>query len=142
MTIWYDPSEVVSKPDPAESATAGYDRFLLSGNAWRQAHGFSDADAPNGVEMARRVALEKTQVTPELAQILMEKLFPNLLKEERDTNIAEDGGFPSELSLALDQNGADMGTPSAPGTAVDAADLSAPGETTTAVDQAEEVPLL
>lgn len=142
MTIWYDPSEVVSKPDPAESATAGFDRFLLSGDAWRQAHGFSDADAPNGIEMARRVALEKTQVTPELAQVLMEKLFPNLLKQERETNIAEDGGFPSELSVALDQTNTDMGAPAEPGAAaVTGEDMSAPGEVANSVEQAQEVPL-
>jgi hypothetical protein len=101
LTVWYDPSEVVSKPDPAQSASEGYDRYLLSGDSWRQAHGFSDADAPRSAEIARRVALEKTQVTPEIAQVLMEKLLPELFKAERDANIAQDGGMPDDLTTAL-----------------------------------------
>jgi hypothetical protein len=101
ITVWYDPSEIVSKPDPAESATAGFDRYLLSGDAWRQAHGFSDADAPRSGELARRVALEKTSVSPEVAQVLLEKLFPDLLNAERAQNVASDGGMPAELGQAL-----------------------------------------
>jgi hypothetical protein len=101
ITVWYDPTEVVSKPDPAEAASQGFDRFLLSGDTWRQAHGFSDADAPDPEETARRLALEKSGIAPEVAQVLLEALLPELLGKAREENIAEGGGFPEELTQAL-----------------------------------------
>jgi hypothetical protein len=111
VVVWYDPSEVVSKPDPAEAANQGFDRFLLSGDAWRQAHGFSDAEAPDSAELARRLAIEKTSIAPEVGQVLMEVLLPDILGKAREENIAEGGGFPPELDEAL---GGAPGAPSGP----------------------------
>lgn len=55
--VWYDPSEVLVKPDRSEDADKGYARMLVSGSAWRRAHGFSDGDAPADEELVRRIAL-------------------------------------------------------------------------------------
>jgi hypothetical protein len=76
LVAWYDPTEVVTKPDPAAAADQGYQRFTLSADAWRRAHGFSDADAPSEEELARRLATEKVTIPPDLAAILLKQATP------------------------------------------------------------------
>jgi hypothetical protein len=83
LCVWYDPSEVVSRPDPANSANDGYDRFALSGSAWRRAHGFSNTDAPTEAELALRLALDKATVPPEIATALLKAAVPHVFEAER-----------------------------------------------------------
>lgn len=58
--VWYDPSEVVTRPDRSEDADKGYERRLVSSRTWRRAHGFSESDAPTLEEIIQRIALEGT----------------------------------------------------------------------------------
>lgn len=58
--VWYDPSEVVTRPDRSDDADKGYERILVSGRTWRRAHGFSEADAPELEEVIQRIALAGT----------------------------------------------------------------------------------
>lgn len=88
LCIWYDPSEVVSRPDPASSANEGYDRYALSGAAWRRSHGFSNTDAPTEAELALRLAVEKTTIPPDLAAALVKAAVPHVFEREREANIA------------------------------------------------------
>ena len=59
MCVWYDPTEIVIKTDAAESANEGYDKYLISGDAWRRAHGYSDTDAPSQTEIAFRMVIDQ-----------------------------------------------------------------------------------
>jgi hypothetical protein len=78
--VWYDPSEVVTKPDRSEDADKGYGRMLISGAAWRRAHGFSEADAPTDEELALRVALSGS-VAPSTTLDFLRQVAPDLVKE-------------------------------------------------------------
>jgi hypothetical protein len=87
IAIWYDPTEVVTKPDPAQAASEGYDRYALSGDAWRRAHGFADTDAPDEDELARRVALERATVPPEIAASLIRSTLPEVFNKAQAENV-------------------------------------------------------
>jgi hypothetical protein len=101
LTIWYDPSEVVTKADPAESADKGHDKQLLSDDAWRNAHGFADTDAPSEQELARRL-LFKANLAPEQINVLFEHAFPELVKEQRSVSMAKNpGGYPQSAKDLL-----------------------------------------
>jgi hypothetical protein len=51
IVIWYDPSEIVTRPNSAASATEGVDRFVLSPKAWRRENGYPESDAPTSEDM-------------------------------------------------------------------------------------------
>lgn len=108
LCVWYDPSEVVSRPDPANSANDGYDKFVLSGSAWRRAHGFSNTDAPTEAELALRLALEKTTVPPEIATALIKSAVPHIFEEQRQ-RAREDLPVPFPESAAQLLDGTDNG---------------------------------
>jgi hypothetical protein len=105
IVVWYDPSEITVKPNRSEDADTGYSHYLLSGDAWRREHGFSDQDAPDENEIARRMALEKAELPPEMAAALFNLLLPNILKAAQAQNAANDpnGGLPADLQEMLGQ---------------------------------------
>ena len=45
VAVWYDPSEIVTRPNSADEATQGVDRGLVSDAAWRREHGYAETDA-------------------------------------------------------------------------------------------------
>lgn len=91
ICTWYDPTEVVLKPDPAESATKGYELETLSGKAWRRAHGFADTDAPTQAEIAMRMLAKLTNFPPEFSGRLIYNLFPKMFE-----GVSEEKLFPSQ----------------------------------------------
>jgi hypothetical protein len=99
IVVWYDPSEVVVRPNRADDADKGYDKGLLSGSAWRDAHGFGDTDAPDEDEMAFRLAWEKAVVPEELATVLFNKLLPTITQAAR---AASGDNVPPEMQQMLD----------------------------------------
>jgi len=112
--IWYDPSEILTRPDRAESANNGYDRKALSAAAWRKAHGYSDIDAPTPDESLFREALNRGPFSPELAEALFKIMAPMLLGEVRDANLAASPSpFPEGVQNVL-EGGTPTGTPSPP----------------------------
>lgn len=80
MVVWYDPSEVTTRPDRADDAQSLYDANELSGSALRQAKGFSDADKPSEEELAKRKVLQDP-LPPEIAMVLIRYAFPSVLKQ-------------------------------------------------------------
>lgn len=72
LVIWYDPSDIVTRPNSADDATEGLDRGLLTGTAWRREHGFAETDAPGDDELMR-IMLSKAQVLPEQVVLAMVK---------------------------------------------------------------------
>lgn len=63
--IWYDPSEIVMRPDRSKEALEAYDRGELSGAALLRELGFSESDQPDEDELERIIELKRrlTQVT-------------------------------------------------------------------------------
>lgn len=102
IVVWYDPSEIVTRPDRAEDATQGHDRYAVSDEAWRRSHGFSDEDAPSKEEVIRRLLIDKTQLLPELSEALMAWWAPQIMAEVRRANEATGGGsLPQEIQDVL-----------------------------------------
>lgn len=99
MVVWYDPSEVTTRPDRAEDAQALYDNYELSGSALRAARGFSDQDKPSEEEIAARVALSNTP-PPELLNMLMQQALPTVLKKLAKSQAGEEA-LPTELQNTL-----------------------------------------
>lgn len=88
IVVWYDPTEVVTKPDPADAAARLHDKFAISDDALRRAHGFSDTDAPDQDEIAGRLAKEKALIPPEVATALIKYLLPDVFKKAQEANVA------------------------------------------------------
>lgn len=55
LVIWYDPTELVTHPDQTKDALDLYDRHAISLAALRAKTGFSEEDAPGGVEILLRL---------------------------------------------------------------------------------------
>ncbi len=107
--VWYDPTEILTRPDRAQSANEGYDRKALSADAWRRNHGYSDADAPTQDELVKRVVLERGAITPEIATAILQLLAPTLLGQVRDQSLANSPVAP------LSQDAQDVINGQAPG---------------------------
>jgi hypothetical protein len=94
LVFWYDPSEIVIKPDRSQAADSGWDRKAISGRAWRNAHGFSEGDKPTTDELLTRIALERGPISPEVMEQLLLKLDPQLMEQVR---AADQAGSPAPL---------------------------------------------
>ncbi len=99
IVVWYDPSAVSTRNDRATDADAGYDRGIVSQQAWRRAHGFSEADAPTSNEFALRMLYEKGVITPELTETFLAAFAPDVMNEVREQAIES-----SQTSLTPEQN--------------------------------------
>ncbi len=108
FVVWYDPSEVVTRPDRAADALALYTRKELSGKALRKAHGFTENDAPDESELAKRLAIEGN-VPEAVMNVLLQRVLPTVLKRLA----AAEGGtsFPDSLEEALGGDDGSIGDP-------------------------------
>lgn len=107
--VWYDPSEVTTRPNRAEDADKGFQNHLISGSSWRKAHNFTDDDAPTSTELAVRMLEEKGTITPELAESLLSIIAPEIMSAVREASQAAN----PETALTPDINDA-LGTPTPP----------------------------
>ena len=101
LVVWYNPAQIVTRPDRSQAANEGYDRYLLSGTAWRRARGYSDLDQPDESELLQRLALEKVQIPQDLGDTLVKALAPEFFKQASAAGAAE-AGVPPELTDLLD----------------------------------------
>lgn len=51
IVVWYDPSEIVMRPDKSEHAMQAYDRMEINGQAFRREIGLSESDKPTSAEI-------------------------------------------------------------------------------------------
>ena len=104
LCIWYDPSLVATRNDRAADADAGFEKLAVSYNAWRRAHGFSDADAPDPKEFALRLVLQKGMVTPELTEAMLQAVAPEVMGQIREQAMQESGApVPPEIDQILQE---------------------------------------
>lgn len=61
--IWYDPSEIVMRPDRATQAIQAYDRGEMSGDSLLRELGFSESDQPDDAELDRIIDLKRRLAT-------------------------------------------------------------------------------
>ena len=110
IVVWYDPSAVSTRNDRATDADSGYDRGIISQEAWRRAHGFSQADAPTPNEVAIRMLYEKGAISPELTETMLQVVSGDFMDQVRQ--VAQ-GQSPVQLS-AEDQERLDAALGRAP----------------------------
>lgn len=125
IVFWYDPSAIVTRPDRSQAANEGFDKKLLSADAWRRARGFSDEDAPTPDELIYRMALE-AQVPPDMAAQLIESINPEFWKERRQAGQAE-SEMPADLSTLLSGEVPEGPTEPPVGGQLQGAEVSSPG---------------
>lgn len=114
IVIWYDPSGIITAPDKSAAANVGYDKYALSGAAWRRSNGFGDDDAPSRSEIIERLAINRGVLTPELTDTVFRKFMPELMDEVRQNTIANQGApVPDSVNQLLDPNSA-QAPPAAP----------------------------
>ena len=100
FVVWADTSAIVTRPDKSQAADTGYDRFVLSAEAWRRTRGFVETDAPDEDEILTRLAVEKATIPPELATVLLERLHPEFFEQQRGEGQAE-SGIPEDIGSLL-----------------------------------------
>jgi len=102
VCIWYDPSLVATRNDRAADADMGFDKMAVSFDAWRRAHGFSEADAPSPEELALRLVMQKGMVTPELTEAMLGSVAPEVMDKIRsDASQATGAPIPPEIDQLL-----------------------------------------
>lgn len=101
--IWYDPSDVTTRPNRAEDADKGYSEHLIAGASWRKAHNFTEDDAPTSTELAIRMLIESGNLTPELSEALLSVMAPEVMQAVRDaTQAASPAPIPDDISSVID----------------------------------------
>jgi hypothetical protein len=102
ICVWYDPSQVATRNDRAADADAGFDRGIISGDAWRRSHGFTEQDAPTPTEVALRLLTEKGAITPELTEAMLGAVAPDVMKATRLASQAQSlAPIPPEVERLL-----------------------------------------
>lgn len=74
LFIWYDPSALIGKTDPKDSADVGVDKGMISEEAWRRVMGWTEEDAPDALEQLIRSGLRRGILTADLTKTLLEML--------------------------------------------------------------------
>lgn len=111
--VWYDPSNVTTKPNKSEDADTGFDKYLLGGSAWRTAHGFNDEDAPSPEEIALRLLIENPSLTPELSEALLSVFAPDVMERVREASQANNPApLPDAVADALNNGSPPSPSPS------------------------------
>lgn len=100
FVIWYNPAAIVTRPDRSSSADTGYGQKLISGKAWRRAHGYSEHDAPDDREVLRRIAMERAVIPPDMSPTLIEMIDPAFFAEARKAG-QDAAGIPGDIAQLL-----------------------------------------
>jgi hypothetical protein len=139
IVLWFDPTDIINRPNRTEDANDGFDRYVLSASAWRAAHGFDESAAPDPAELVLRFLSDKGQVSPELTETLLKVIAPLTMEQARQANAeTAQNPLPPEVQQALglppsappDATPPPPGAP-APNAPVAPAAPNAPGQTAT-----------
>ena len=112
LVVWYDPSAVSTRNDRAADADAGFDKMAVSYEAWRNAHGFSESDAPTPNEVALRMMMERGSITPELTEAILKSFAPEIINAASAQQQSESvGPITPEIAEALNPDSAPAEAP-------------------------------
>jgi hypothetical protein len=81
VNVWYDPSEIVTRPDRSQDANEGHDRGLLADSTWRKAHGFSELDKPTAREQIEKIVFTPGMVPPQFIIDYLRMLNPMTIEQ-------------------------------------------------------------
>ena len=115
IVTWYDPADVVVRPNRNQDATDGFDRYAVSAEAWRRTPGFSEDDAPDEAEVIQRLVISKGQLPDALTETLLRVFAPEIMSKARALNPDVNSNLPPEVQQALGAPPSDApAAPSAP----------------------------
>lgn len=97
--IWFDATDLVSRPDQADQAQSAHADGIISDDARRRYTGFTEADAPTDDEVLRRLMLTLSRMDPSLFAQMMKQtgLFPNVLIPAPPGGIIVEPGAPTPI---------------------------------------------
>lgn len=72
IVAWYNPSDIIGKTDPKESADYGLDHDTISEEAWRRVKGFSEDDAPDIIERLFRLVTKTKAIDPSIFAAILD----------------------------------------------------------------------
>lgn len=91
--VWYDASEIVSRPDASELVMKAYDRIEVTGKTLRRAIGLSEDDKPTRAEV-EELALKKLAINPQAGFLALHELtglsVPLPMEPQQDPNEPDD----------------------------------------------------
>lgn len=74
IVVWYDPSEIVVRPDKSGNVLQAYDRLEVSGTTLRREIGVDEDDAPDKKELSDMMLKQLVRLVPALAASAAESL--------------------------------------------------------------------
>lgn len=98
--VWFDASALFSKPNAADAADTGVKEFLISESAWRRERGYSEADAPDAIEVLVRWALTKGSLAANVTNALIELLDGAPALPAPDNPTQTDGAMARRQEIA------------------------------------------
>ena len=101
MFVWYDASDLVSAPDTELNANEGWDRNLLSDEAWRREKGFNEHDAPDALEILLRLLFKQRTLGPDVNAALIDTITKEMPGVNLPTikKIAPPTGTPAPAAI-------------------------------------------
>jgi hypothetical protein len=110
LMLWYDTSDLRTRPDRSGSAVEAYDRYELSGEAMLRELGLGVDDAPTDEEKRERLIRDLVRSAPSLAPMLLPELDGVVIDVEEVTpvqpaEVEQPQGPPERAAIlaALDQ---------------------------------------
>lgn len=91
ITFWYDPSNIIQRPDRSGVATEAYDRLELSPRAYRREIGMSEGDKPTDEEL--------DEMTEKLAR---RNTATEVVDEEKDVTVTDSEPLNTEPDTSAD----------------------------------------
>ena len=77
--IWYNPVDLITKPDPMANAILMHDRFAISDAALREAGGATEEQAPEILEIYRRQLSHMRSFSPNVTEAIIHAVDPNMV---------------------------------------------------------------
>lgn len=100
--VWYDASDITRPTNRLDTSSTGYEKYAISGSAWRREHGFSDEDAPTPTEVALRLLIDKGPIAPDLSESLLQVFAPDVMERVRAVSQANNPApLPPDVAQAL-----------------------------------------
>lgn len=102
IVVWYDPSAITAKPSKSESANFGIENNIISEEAWRTAHGYSEMDSPTEKQLLTKMLMNSGAIPPDTMAMVVNQLFPEMMGETRKDSLEiSEPGSASALEEAL-----------------------------------------
>jgi 2'-5' RNA ligase len=95
IIVWYDPSEIVTRPNQASRRQRRLRPLVIGPHAWRREHGFGDDDAPTEAELGMMLLTSGVPLPPDVQMALLQAMLPKVLGKQREENVgAQPVPFP------------------------------------------------